>query len=49
VERGTHESLLEQNGIYADMYHKQLLDEATRQQEKEWEEETKVASGGKAG
>lgn len=40
VERGTHESLLEQNGIYADMYHKQLLDEATRQQEQEWEEET---------
>lgn len=39
VERGTHESLLEQNGIYADMYHKQLLDEATRQQEQEWEEE----------
>jgi ATP-binding cassette subfamily B protein len=39
VERGTHESLLEHNGIYADMYHKQLLDEATRQQEQEWEEE----------
>lgn len=49
VERGTHESLLAQNGIYADMYHKQLLEEATRQQEREWEAETKVATGGKAG
>lgn len=33
VERGTHESLLKHNGIYADMYHKQLLDEAAERHE----------------
>lgn len=38
AERGTHDSLLSQNGIYADMYHKQLLDEATREQEVQWRE-----------
>lgn len=27
IERGTHETLLAQDGLYADMYHKQLLDE----------------------
>ncbi|MFB3852191.1 MAG: ABC transporter ATP-binding protein [Vicinamibacterales bacterium] len=27
VERGTHESLVEENGIYADLYRKQLLEE----------------------
>lgn len=35
VERGTHESLLRQGGIYADMYHKQLLDETVRKHERE--------------
>jgi ATP-binding cassette subfamily B protein len=33
VERGTHDTLLERNGIYADMYHKQLLDEAAERHE----------------
>ncbi len=32
AERGTHDSLLELNGLYADMYHKQLLDEAAKQE-----------------
>ncbi|WP_426451632.1 ABC transporter ATP-binding protein [Paenibacillus sp. S-38] len=35
VERGTHRSLVAQNGIYADMYHKQLLDEEAERQESE--------------
>ncbi|WP_248928060.1 ABC transporter ATP-binding protein [Paenibacillus hamazuiensis] len=33
VERGTHEQLLQVNGIYADMYHKQLLDQEAERQE----------------
>ncbi|MCS7464837.1 ABC transporter ATP-binding protein/permease [Paenibacillus doosanensis] len=33
VESGTHEKLLRQNGIYADMYHKQLLDQEAERQE----------------
>lgn len=35
VERGTHESLLRQGGIYSGMYHKQLLDETVRKHERE--------------
>ncbi|AEI42196.1 ABC transporter ATP-binding protein [Paenibacillus mucilaginosus] len=35
VERGTHRSLVAQSGIYADMYHKQLLDEEAERQESE--------------
>lgn len=46
VERGTHESLLAHNGLYADLYHKQLLDEATRSAEREWEEELAPAKSG---
>lgn len=56
VERGTHESLLERNGLYADLYHKQLLDEAVERHKDEWESEQPeqgesrgTASGGKAG
>lgn len=30
VEHGTHEELVRKNGIYADMYHKQLLDDEAR-------------------
>ncbi|MCP1307415.1 ABC transporter ATP-binding protein [Paenibacillus tyrfis] len=38
VERGNHEQLLAVNGIYADMYHKQLLDqEAEREDGQEQE------------
>jgi ATP-binding cassette subfamily B multidrug efflux pump len=33
VERGTHAQLLAHNGIYADMYHKQLLDQEAERQE----------------
>lgn len=33
VESGTHEKLLRKNGIYADMYHKQLLDQEAERQE----------------
>ncbi|MBE1444413.1 ABC transporter ATP-binding protein [Paenibacillus sp. OAS669] len=33
VESGTHEKLLRINGIYADMYHKQLLDQEAERQE----------------
>ncbi|MFE5322180.1 ABC transporter ATP-binding protein [Paenibacillus sp. NPDC056579] len=33
VEQGSHEKLLRQNGIYADMYHKQLLDQEAERQE----------------
>ncbi|NOU95767.1 ATP-binding cassette domain-containing protein [Paenibacillus sp. LMG 31456] len=43
VERGTHEQLIRRNGIYADMYHKQLLDqEAERQDGQDQEPLTKV-------
>lgn len=31
VERGTHEALIEAKGIYADMYHKQLLEEKLKE------------------
>lgn len=38
VEQGNHEQLLRHNGIYADMYHKQLLDqEAERQDGQEYD------------
>jgi ATP-binding cassette subfamily B multidrug efflux pump len=33
VERGTHDTLLALNGLYADMYHKQLLDETAEKHE----------------
>ncbi len=33
VERGNHEQLLAVNGIYADMYHKQLLDQEAEREE----------------
>jgi ATP-binding cassette subfamily B protein len=45
IERGNHVSLLTQNGAYADMYQKQLLDEEKRRQEQEWDIELAVAPG----
>ncbi|MDQ1912024.1 ABC transporter ATP-binding protein [Paenibacillus sp. GD4] len=33
VERGTHDQLLKRNGLYADMYHKQLLDQEAERQD----------------
>jgi len=46
VEQGTHEKLLRLNGIYADMYHKQLLDqEAERQEGQESQEHGLTGSG----
>jgi ATP-binding cassette subfamily B protein len=33
VEKGNHEQLLRRNGIYADMYHKQLLDQEAERQD----------------
>lgn len=33
VERGTHQELLQLDGVYADMHHKQLLDEEAERQE----------------
>lgn len=33
VERGTHAQLIRRNGIYADMHHKQLLDQEAERQE----------------
>lgn len=33
VERGTHEQLLRNNGLYADTYHKQLLDQEAEREE----------------
>lgn len=35
VERGRHDELVAKNGIYADMYHKQLLDREAERQEGE--------------
>ncbi len=32
AERGNHQQLLEQNGIYADMYHRQLLEKMKREE-----------------
>ncbi|MBR5389877.1 MAG: ABC transporter ATP-binding protein, partial [Clostridia bacterium] len=32
AERGDHEQLLAQNGIYADMYHRQLLEKMKREE-----------------
>ncbi len=50
AERGTHESLLAQNGLYADMYHKQLLDEAAEVHEfHEHMPDDAVSHGGKIG
>ncbi|WP_010271281.1 ABC transporter ATP-binding protein [Paenibacillus senegalensis] len=34
VERGAHEELVQLNGIYADMYHKQLLDQEAESEDK---------------
>jgi ATP-binding cassette subfamily B multidrug efflux pump len=33
VERGTHEQLLRRNGLYADLYHKQQLDQEAERQD----------------
>jgi ATP-binding cassette, subfamily B, multidrug efflux pump len=33
IERGTHDELVRQGGVYADMYHKQLLDEEAERQD----------------
>ncbi|WP_028549477.1 ABC transporter ATP-binding protein [Paenibacillus sp. UNC451MF] len=41
VESGTHEKLLRLNGIYADMYHKQLLDQEAERQEGQEQEHSK--------
>ncbi|WP_282940436.1 ABC transporter ATP-binding protein [Paenibacillus sp. RC67] len=41
VESGSHEKLLRLNGIYADMYHKQLLDQEAERQEGQEHEHSK--------
>ncbi|PZE21265.1 ABC transporter ATP-binding protein [Paenibacillus xerothermodurans] len=49
VERGTHEQLLRRNGLYADMYHKQLLDQEAERQDGRDEEQlgrAKLLQGG---
>lgn len=33
IERGTHEQLLRRNGLYADLHHKQQLDQEAERQD----------------
>ncbi|MCZ8513847.1 ABC transporter ATP-binding protein [Paenibacillus filicis] len=46
VERGTHEQLLGKNGIYADMYHKQLLDREAEREDGMAQTQARLLQGG---